>query len=240
MFLNRSYLKRNIIFIINLSNSLHLKRRMKKNIKQIIQLRKIKLLKSFLISQKIKSKNFKILFRVYGKTKIYLSKSAKININKGFFDFNISFRNTEPFSGMLEMLHNSSLTINGSFRIHSGAHLVIMNNAKLILGSGYINRNCKIRCLSEISIGHDVAISENVSIWDSDMHEVLKKDNIMTKSVSIGNHVWIGTNSIILKGVTIGDNSIVAAGSIVNKDVPPNCLVAGNPAKIIKENIEWK
>jgi len=46
--------------------------------------------------------------------------------------------------------------------------------------------------------------------------------------------------SMILKGVTIGDNSIIAAGSVVTKDVPNNCLVAGNPAKIIKENIDWE
>jgi acetyltransferase-like isoleucine patch superfamily enzyme len=213
---------------------------MKKFIKQIIQLRKVRLLKSFLINQKIKSNNFKILFRIYGKAKISLSKSSEININEGVLDFNVSFRNTEPFPGMLEMMPDSSLTINGSFRIHSGAHLIVMDNARLILGSGYINRNCKIRCLSEIKIGHDVAISENVSIWDSDMHEVIKKDNIMTKPISIGNHVWIGTNAIILKGVNIGNNSIIAAGSIVNKDVPENCLVAGNPAKVIKENIEWR
>jgi len=213
---------------------------MKQLLKKIIQLKKIKLIKSFLINQKIKSNNFKLLIRVYGKTKISLSKSSKINVHNGFLDFNASFRNTEPFPGMLEMMPNSSLTINGSFQIHSGAHLIIMNNAKLILGSGYINRNCKIRCLSEISIGHDVPISENVSIWDSDMHEVIKKDNMMTMPIKIGNHVWIGTNAIILKGVTIGDNAIVAAGSIVNKNIPKNCLVAGNPAKIIKENIGWK
>jgi acetyltransferase-like isoleucine patch superfamily enzyme len=213
---------------------------MKQIIKQIIQLKKIRLIKSFLINRKVKSNNLKLLFRIYGKAKICLSKSSEININRGFFDFNISFRNTEPFPGMLEMMPNSSLTINGGFRIHSGAHLIIMDNARLILGSGYINRNCKIRCLSEISIGQDVAISENVSIWDSDMHEVIKKDNRVTKPIKIGNHVWIGTNAIILKGVTIGDNAIVAAGSIVNKDVPANSLVAGNPAKIIKENIGWR
>ena len=52
--------------------------------------------------------------------------------------------------------------------------------------------------------------------------------------------MWIGTNSIILKGVIIGDNSIIAAGSIVTKNVPENSLVAGNPAKIIKQNIKWE
>ena len=50
--------------------------------------------------------------------------------------------------------------------------------------------------------------------------------------------MWIGRNSIISKGVTIGENSIVAAGSVVTKDVPPNCIVGGNPAKVVKTDID--
>jgi acetyltransferase-like isoleucine patch superfamily enzyme len=61
----------------------------------------------------------------------------------------------------------------------------------------------------------------------------------MIEPIKIGNHVWIGMNSTILKGVTLGDNSIVAAGSVVTKSFPNNVLIAGVPAKIIKENINW-
>ncbi|MXS69622.1 acyltransferase [Flavobacteriaceae bacterium W22] len=115
-----------------------------------------------------------------------------------------------------------------------------MDNAKLNLGSGYINRNVKIRCFNEINIGCNVAISENVSIWDSDAHTILKDNYIPTIPITLGDNVWIGMNSIILKGVTLGDGCIVAAGSIVNKSFPPKCLIGGTPAKIIKENVEWK
>jgi maltose O-acetyltransferase len=55
--------------------------------------------------------------------------------------------------------------------------------------------------------------------------------------VIIGDNVWIGERAIILKGVNIGDNAIVAAGSVVTKSIPNNSLVAGNPAKIIKQNL---
>ena len=57
--------------------------------------------------------------------------------------------------------------------------------------------------------------------------------------VRIGNKVWIATNAIILPGVTVGDGAIVAAGSVVTRDVPEKCMVAGVPARVIKENVEW-
>ena len=60
------------------------------------------------------------------------------------------------------------------------------------------------------------------------------------KIAKIGNNVWIGTNVTVLKGVTIGDGAIIAAGSVVSEDVPANCMAAGIPAKVVKENIEWK
>ena len=62
----------------------------------------------------------------------------------------------------------------------------------------------------------------------------------ITKPIIIGDHVWIGKNALILKGVTIGNGAIVAAGSVVVKDVSAKTLVAGNPAKVIKDNVEWK
>lgn len=55
------------------------------------------------------------------------------------------------------------------------------------------------------------------------------------KPIKIGNNVWIGGNVCVLPGVTIGDNVVIGAGSVVTKDIPANCLVAGNPGKIIKK-----
>ncbi len=201
----------------------------------------IKLVKSMLIKQKTNSMNSTFLpIRFYGKSKTNIHRSALIKIDKGVLSFNSSPSLKEPFYSWLEMYPNSKLIINGNFSFMAGAHVIIAQNAKITIGSGYINRFCHIKCFSEINIGNNVAISENVSIWDSDVHEVLREGSVMTKPINIGNHVWIGTNTIILKGVKIGDNSIIAAGSIVNRDIPENCLAAGNPAKVIKENITWK
>ena len=65
----------------------------------------------------------------------------------------------------------------------------------------------------------------------------LPVDPADVKPVKIGNNVWIGANSTILKGVTIGDNSIVATRSVVTKDIPANCIFGNEPAGLIKKEI---
>lgn len=197
-------------------------------------------LKNFIINLKcsgIRAKDSLIILEGNFYTSIH--KSAKININKGLFFLNKMMRSKEPFIGMLEMDKGARINVFDTFVVHSGCHIIVLENAELNLGSGYINRNLKIRCHKEISIGNNVAISENVTIWDSDAHQILGKENFMTMPVNIGNDVWIGNNVTILKGVKIGHGAIIAAGSLVNKNIPEGCLAGGVPAKVLKENVSW-
>jgi len=140
---------------------------------------------------------------------------------------------------MFEMAKNSKLIVNGTFDIYSGVYISVTKNAALTLGSGIVNNNLNISCFEKIEIGNDILISENVTIRDSDNHRINNTEKI-SAAIKIGNHVWIGLNVTILKGVTISDGAIVAAGAVVTKDVPPNTLVGGVPAKIIKENVTWE
>ena len=94
-----------------------------------------------------------------------------------------------------------------------------------------------------MEIGRDCAKAWNTTIIDTDFHQITYPDgaqNPISSPVKIGDKVWIGCNSTILKGVTIGNNSVIGANTLVNKDVPPNCLVVGNPMRIVKEGIDWK
>ncbi|NCC30714.1 MAG: acyltransferase [Chloroflexia bacterium] len=136
------------------------------------------------------------------------------------------------------MKDNSRIQVEGQFEIYSGHNIWINKSASLILGSGYINHSLDISCFEQIEIGHDVAISQNVTLRDSDNHSL--NGSKPTKPIKIGNHVWIGMNVAVLKGVTIGDGAVVAAGSVVHKDVPPHTLVAGVPAVIKKTDIHWE
>ena len=73
---------------------------------------------------------------------------------------------------------------------------------------------------------------------DCDAHRIDGKLNVFP--VIIGNHVWIGTRVTILKGVSVGEGFIIGAGSIVTHDVPAHCMVAGNPARVIKIDVSWE
>ncbi len=177
---------------------------------------------------------------LYGNLRISVHKKSKINIYKGYLHLNQGTSTYEPFIGMLEMHENSEISVMNSFIIKSGCHIIVARNGKLILGNGYINRNVKIKCFSRIEIGNGVAISENVTIWDSDAHRLKYDGYEMTKPIKIEDNVWIGTNVTILKGVTIGEGAVIAAGSLVNKSVPARSLVGGVPARVIKENVSWE
>lgn len=136
--------------------------------------------------------------------------------------------------GKLEVLKSS---------ICNGCRISISSKAKLKLGHDTsINENTRIMVNSYIEIGDNSIISFDVNILDSDQHKIFIENQEIenTKPIIIGKNVWVGSRATILKGVTIGDGAIIASGSIVTKDVPPKTLVAGNPAKIIKENIRWE
>jgi acetyltransferase-like isoleucine patch superfamily enzyme len=104
----------------------------------------------------------------------------------------------------------------------------------------FINSGCKFQDQGGVYIGENSLIGHNVVLatLNHDMDPYHRAD-LHPKPIHIGKRVWIGSGSMILPGITIGDNSIVGAGSIVTKDVPPNVIVAGNPAKFIK-NIDIK
>lgn len=103
-----------------------------------------------------------------------------------------------------------------------------------------LGSNVRIDYVGKVIIGSHVDISNGVTIfshthnpWDMTHKE---KCETMPAITTISNNVWIGTNAIIMAGVTIGEHSVIGAGSIVTRDVPPNYIVAGNPAKFIKMN----
>jgi acetyltransferase-like isoleucine patch superfamily enzyme len=178
---------------------------------------------------------------------------------------NFRFRNKVTIIGKVDfgysskiMLSNGStkddIVINNRGRMYAtlvskfGGKIIFEENVKIGYGS-------ILACITTISIGKGTAIAHNVTIIDNNNHPTHPEDRkIMYNSpwdsplrnwnysksapIIIGENVWIGTGSRLHKGITIGDNSIIAANAMVTKDVPANCIVAGNPAKVVKEDIQ--
>lgn len=94
--------------------------------------------------------------------------------------------------------------------------------------------------IGPVRIGNNVNLAQGITVTAlnhnfDDTTKRIDQQGVTTKAVTINDDVWIGANAVILPGVTIGTHSVVAAGAVVSKDVPPYTIVAGVPAKVIKQ-----
>jgi acetyltransferase-like isoleucine patch superfamily enzyme len=115
--------------------------------------------------------------------------------------------------------------------------------AKLTIGDRTsFQPKVRINCVDNIQIGQDCIFSWEVDILDTDFHSIINSDgNIQPNHapIQIQDRVWVGAGVKILKGVTIGNDAVVAAGAIVTRSVPSRTLVAGCPAKVVKQIDGW-
>jgi acetyltransferase-like isoleucine patch superfamily enzyme len=114
------------------------------------------------------------------------------------------------------------------------SELLAYENGVIKIGNHvYFNTGTIISTLS-VEIGDHVVINAGALLIDHNGYG-LDGNPAVKKPVKIGDHVWIGMRAIILKGVTVGNNSVVGAGAVVTRDVEPNTVVAGNPARKIRD-----
>ena len=141
--------------------------------------------------------------------------------------------------GVRIMKRDGSISVGDRVLLHRYVKLSAYGGKIDIGNNTYIGDRTEIHSGESVKIGNNVNIAWDCNILDRDYHG-FESETEIKKSVTICDNVWIGCRCTVLKGVTIGKGSVVAAGSVVTKDVPPKCLVGGNPAKIIKENVWWK
>lgn len=102
----------------------------------------------------------------------------------------------------------------------------------------FANYNCTILDVGKVRIGDNCMFAPNVAIYTAGhpIHPACRNTGYeYGKSVTIGNNVWLGGNTVVCPGVTIGDNVVIGAGSVVTKDIPSWSVAAGNPCRVIRE-----
>lgn len=152
-----------------------------------------------------------------------LSLIAKLNASTNVDQFR------ERLSDIIGTKIDESTTIFAPFHTNFGRHISIGKNI-------FINHACSFLDLGGITIEDNVLIGPKVNLI-SENHPIdpTQRKSLIGKPILIKKNAWIGAAATILPGITVGENSIVAAGAIVTKDVPDNCIVAGNPARIVKK-----
>lgn len=146
------------------------------------------------------------------------------------FKFNHTLPCTPEYEELLDLLFPSRGEGSMVMAPISGVRFYNVKIGKRV----YINTGCLMMSAGGITIGDDTQIAANVQLI-SNNHDFYDRQIITCKPINIGRNVWLGAGATILPGITIGDNAVVGAGSVVTKDVAPDTIVAGNPARFIKK-----
>ena len=135
------------------------------------------------------------------------------------------------------------LIIEGDSVIGRGCRVDVGRNGRMIVGpDSYVSLFTLFIVMNSLTLGSGSTISWQCMFLDEDFHhlEYEERKPVGNKGITIGNHVWVGARSTLYQGTVIADGCVVAANSVVRGiHNQPNCLIAGHPAKVIKENVRW-
>lgn len=179
------------------------------------------------VSLKLENPSVKIgrNFQLYGKLQTKINKDSKVILGN-----NIIFRSATKYNFV---------------GINKPVSISVSKMAELFIGDNSGFSGTSIFVSSKIVIGNNCNFGGNTFIWDTDFHplnhlarRINQASEIKNAPIIIGDDVFVGANSVILKGVTIGDRAIIGAGSVITKNIPADEIWAGNPAKFIRINTQ--
>jgi len=182
------------------------------------------------------SKNF-LLKDIRGNVEVSEYKTGLIKLGFG----NIGIFDKRYDRGIWENF--GSVIFEGRSDIGLGSKVSIGSEGKVCFGDRFsITAKSKIVCNKEITFGNNVLISWECLFMDTDWHDIYDKNGNITNSdakIIIGDHVWIGCRSTILKGVIIPPNNVIAANSTISKELKVTDSIIGGVNKVLKDNIQW-
>lgn len=171
-----------------------------------------------------------------------LNKTAKIILHHGNFELNFYKPKGSKGEAYIRMCSGSVLEIFDSTQLCSHSTIELKENAKISIGSAYINCGAVILAADSITIGNEVLISRDVFIYDSDHHPIIDENHNQlnpSRPVTIEDHVWIGLRCLVLRGSKIGRGAMIAANSVVGGKIKGGTMALGNPARSYSE-IRWE
>jgi len=140
--------------------------------------------------------------------------------------------------GSGEVVLGEGVSLNGTI---VPIELVTYASGRIEIGNHtFINYGSSIAARASVKIGSHCHLGHYLFVMDNDQHDVVRHWELPPSApVIIGDSVWIGSKVVILPGVRVGSHAVIGAGSIVTKDIPPRCVAAGNPARVIRHLTEF-
>lgn len=156
-------------------------------------------------------------------------RAARITAALNRLTFNDADQVRQLFGELIGQPVDESFVLIPPFYTAGGSEIRVGRNV-------FVNQNCTFYDLGGLHIGDDVMIGPNVSIITTGhpLDPALRRSVTLGKRIVIERNVWIAAGATIIGGVTVGENAVVAAGAVVTRDVAPNSLVGGNPARFIR------
>jgi UDP-3-O-[3-hydroxymyristoyl] glucosamine N-acyltransferase len=138
-----------------------------------------------------------------------------------------------------------TVVFRGTSTIGCGAKIIVGSEGTLIMGDGLkLSAESTVIAYLKVCFGNDCGISWDTLIMDTDFHKIKDGNGTVInnpKPVILGNNIWVGCRSLILKGAEIPDNCIIGANSVVSRKLEKkSCIYAGSPAVCVKENVSWE
>jgi len=151
--------------------------------------------------------------------------------------FSVRLRGRVQFSGCGEVVLGEGVSLNGTV---VPIELVTYTSGRIEIGNHtFINYGSSIAARASVKIGSHCHLGHYTFVMDNDQHDVIRHTELpQSDPVIIEDNVWIGSKAVILPGVRIGSHAVIGAGSIVTKDIPPRCVAAGNPARVLRHLTE--
>jgi acetyltransferase-like isoleucine patch superfamily enzyme len=151
--------------------------------------------------------------------------------------FSVRLRGRVQLSGCGEVVLGEGVSLNGTV---VPIELVTYTSGWIEIGNHtFINYGSSIAARASVKIGSYCHLGHYTFVMDNDQHDVVRHMELpRSDPVIIEDHVWIGSKAVVLPGVRIGSRAVIGAGSIVTKDIPPRCVAAGNPARVLRHLTE--